>query len=211
MLFCRSQGQTRVEPAELARRIGQLAARQWLALLAAAAAQTTLQGQQDRQDHGAERREKQQQDETQRRAERAMALAHLREMSAAASLQAAPLAPANQATLEALRDPSKRPRECRVPLPARLADFRPQWWATCAQHRQVVRPLAWRASRRCGGPIRSHRRTPPRPSRCSGRHRSLPACNFLSSAGSDPLGRGSWIAHRPHGCPHRAVWEACAP
>ena len=43
-LFCRSRGETRVEPAELARRVEQLAARQWLALLAAAAAQTTLQG-----------------------------------------------------------------------------------------------------------------------------------------------------------------------
>ena len=118
MLLYRSRGQTRVEPAE----------RRWLALLAeaAAAAQTTLQGQQDRRDRGAGRREKQQQDETQRRAERAMALAHLGEMSAAASaLQAAPLAPANQATWEALRDPSKRSRERQVPLPAWLADFRP--------------------------------------------------------------------------------------
>ena len=52
-----------------------------------------------------------------RRADRASALAHLGEMSAAAkALTAPPLAPATAETLQALRDPVRRPPEAQVPI-----------------------------------------------------------------------------------------------
>ena len=53
----------------------------------------------------------------QRRAERAAALAHVGELSAAAkALTALPLAPTNQDTLRQLRDPVRRPPEPQIPI-----------------------------------------------------------------------------------------------
>ena len=65
--------------------------------------------------------------EAQRRAERAVALVHLGELSAArAALDATPLAPATDETLAVLRDPTKRPQTSQVPLPEWLSNFSPE-------------------------------------------------------------------------------------
>ena len=61
-----------------------------------------------------------QEDDAQRRADRALALAHLGE------LEAAPLAPATKITVAAFGDAAKRPQTRQVPLPDWLPDFQPQ-------------------------------------------------------------------------------------
>ena len=56
-------------------------------------------------------------EDVRRRADRAAALTHMGELSAAAqALTASPLAPATSATLAALRDPERRPPTVQVPL-----------------------------------------------------------------------------------------------
>ena len=46
--------------------------------------------------------------------------------SGRAALEGAPIAPGNQATLESLRDESRRPRTLREPLPDHLLHSRPE-------------------------------------------------------------------------------------
>ena len=119
MLLYRAPGAGQVPPEELRRREKVFLAGQWLDLLreAASAAQqpprtqgraTTTQGDEEEED-------------LRRRAERAGALAHLGELSAAAkALTALPLAPTTRDTLNALRDPERRPPEPQVPVEPRL-------------------------------------------------------------------------------------------
>ena len=60
------------------------------------------------------------------RGERAAALAHLGELSAAArALTAEPLAPGNEETLRELRDPAHRPQSPRVPMPEAVLQRQP--------------------------------------------------------------------------------------
>ena len=119
MLLYRAPGAGQVPSEELRRREKAFLAGQWLDLLreAASAAQqqprtqgraTTTQGDEEEED-------------LRRRAERAGALAHLGELSAAAkALTALPLAPTTRDTLNALRDPERRPPEPQVPVEPRL-------------------------------------------------------------------------------------------
>ena len=66
-------------------------------------------------------------DSVERRAERAQVLVALGEISAGrAALEGAPVAPGSQATLDALRDETRRPRTLREPLPEELSDFQPE-------------------------------------------------------------------------------------
>ena len=66
-------------------------------------------------------------DSVERRAERAQVLVALGEISAGrAALEGAPVAPGSQATLDALRDETRRPRTLREPLPEELSTFQPE-------------------------------------------------------------------------------------
>ena len=116
MLLYHGPGIGRVPPEELRRREKAFLAGQWLDLLreAASAAQqqprtqgcaTTTEGDEEA-------------DDLRRRAERAGTIAHLGELSAAA--KALPLAPTTSDTLNALRDPARRPPEPQVPVEPRL-------------------------------------------------------------------------------------------
>ena len=116
MLLYRGRGETRVPRAELDKRVALLAAGQCRDLLDAAAEAAAGS------DVPGPSRANAADDDAQRRAERAAALAHLGELSAAsAALTAKPMAPASLETLAALRDPERRPPTRQVPLPP---DFR---------------------------------------------------------------------------------------
>ena len=115
MLLFRERGQARVSPQELAKRVELLSQDRWDELLcqAAQAAQAAPRQQhsrappQTRSGGPATAADL----EAQRRAERAVALVHLGELSAArAALDATPLAPATNETLAVLRDPTNRPQ-----------------------------------------------------------------------------------------------------
>ena len=119
MLLYRRRGETHLVPEELAcrpqlaaeGRCPQLLDESAAAAQAAPATRTRPGRNQARREAGAD-------DETLRRAERALALAHLGEFTAA------PLAPANADTLTALRDPARRPQEQQV-LPKHLQPAEP--------------------------------------------------------------------------------------
>ena len=85
------------------------------------------------------RRSRRQVDEIEQRSLRAEALIQVGELSHARQvLEGAALAPGNQATLDALQDPERRPAQPRAPLPEDLAQFTParrfqfsegsRWW-----------------------------------------------------------------------------------
>ena len=102
MLLHRAPGTTHIPAEELDRRAAQFHAGQWQALLEDAHPTTA---------HSAPRPPPRRPN-TQTRADRAAALAHLGELSAAArALTAEPLAPGTPATLAQLRDPARRPPE----------------------------------------------------------------------------------------------------
>ena len=62
-----------------------------------------------------------------RRVDRADALVHMGELSSARqAFEGATLAPGMEATLNALRDPAKRPPEPRGPLPRELVNHEPR-------------------------------------------------------------------------------------
>ena len=114
MLLYRQQGENKIALEELHRRVAALAAGHHQQLLDEAAAAATCNSR-----HTSRKKAR---DEVQIRAERAAALAQLGELSAASSaLTAPPLAPANAATVAALRDPDRRPPTCQVPLPEAIA------------------------------------------------------------------------------------------
>ena len=116
MLLYRGRGETRVPRAELDKRVALLAAKQCRDLLDAAAKAAAGS------DVSGPSRANAADDDAQRRAERAAALPHLGELSAAsAALTAMPMAPASLEALAALRDPERRPPTRQVPLPP---DFR---------------------------------------------------------------------------------------
>ena len=111
MLLHRAPGTTLIPAEELDRRAAQFHAGQWQALLEDAHPTTA---------HSAPRPPPRRPN-TQTRADRAAALAHLGELSAAArALTAEPLAPGTPATLAQLRDPARRPPEPARPLPPAL-------------------------------------------------------------------------------------------
>ena len=114
MLLYRQQGENKIALEELHRRVAALAAGHHQQLLDEAAAAATCNSR-----HTSRKKAR---GEVQIRAERAAALAQLGELSAASSaLTAPPLAPANAATVAALRDPDRRPPTCQVPLPEAIA------------------------------------------------------------------------------------------
>ena len=120
MLLFRPQGVTRVLHTKLGRREHLFCAGRWTQLLrdsAEAARAPRPQGSADPRcppEDGSD-------GDIRRRAERATALAHLGELSAAAkALTASPLAPASAQTLAALRDPERRPPAAQVPLDPNL-------------------------------------------------------------------------------------------
>ena len=114
MLLYRQQGENKIALEELHRRVAALAAGHHQQLLDEAAAAATCNSR-----HTSRKKAR---DEVQIRAERAAALAQPGELSAASSaLTAPPLAPANAATVAALRDPDRRPPTCQVPLPEAIA------------------------------------------------------------------------------------------
>ena len=85
-----------------------------------------------------------------RRAERAQVLVALGEISAGrAALEGAPVAPGSQATLDALRDETRRPRTLREPLPEELSNFQPET-AFCLDRDRFLRNL--RCARRGAAP-----------------------------------------------------------
>ena len=116
MLLYRSPGEQRVPPEELRRRERAFQGghrRELLQQAAGAAATAPSAAQRGRR----QRTEGEAEADLQRRAERAAALAHLGELSAAAkALTALPLAPTNQDTLRQLRDPVRRPPEPQIPI-----------------------------------------------------------------------------------------------
>ena len=119
MLLYRAPGIGQVPPAELRRREKVFLAGQWLDPLREAA--SAAQQQPRTQDRATTTQGDEEEDELRRRAERAGALAHLGELSAAAkALTALPLAPTTRDTLNALRDPARRPPEPQVPVEPRL-------------------------------------------------------------------------------------------
>lgn len=114
MLLYRQQGENKIAVEELHRRVTALAAGHHQQLLDEAAAAATR--------NNSPTSRKKARDELQARAERAAALAQLGELSAASSaLTAPPLAPANATTVEALRDPDRRPPTRQAPLPEACA------------------------------------------------------------------------------------------
>ena len=116
MLLFRAPGAARVPLAELARRERLFCEGKWVQLLvesAAAARESTEASAAPGRGRPADGSA----DDVRRRADRAAALAHMGELSAAAqALTASPLAPATSATLAALRDPERRPPTVQVPL-----------------------------------------------------------------------------------------------
>ncbi|CAJ1353025.1 unnamed protein product, partial [Effrenium voratum] len=122
MLLSRARGQARIAPADLEQRVRLFKAGEWAQLLQPA------------------------------KGERAAALAHLGELSAAArALTAEPLAPGNEETLQELRDPARRPQVPRVPVPEAVLQHQPSEpvrlsppSATCAV--RAARPLDRRAA-----------------------------------------------------------------
>ena len=130
MLLHRKRGQSHVPPAELARRAELLGSRRWCQLLDEAA--HAADAHPERPANPRSRRTRAEpEDDAQRRADRAVALAHLGELSAArTALEAAPLAPSTDETIAALRDPTKRPQTRQVPLPDWLSNFQPEGGCT---------------------------------------------------------------------------------
>ena len=140
-----------------------------------------------------------------------MVLAHLGELSAAASaLQAAPLAPVDQHTLEELWDPAKRPRERQIPLPTWLADYRPS-----------AGPLALIAEKLCTNLRGARRGAAAGPSGGTAEHLRVllddEECTDLMFHAASSVVRGEvppevveGFAHRSHGRPQQTGWRrAC--
>ena len=73
------------------------------------------------------RRRRQQGDTVEKRADRALDLVHMGELSAARhALEGDPIAPGNQQTLRALQDPNRRPAVLRSPLPPAILNQVPE-------------------------------------------------------------------------------------
>ena len=73
------------------------------------------------------RRHRRSDDGIEKRISKAEALVHMGEVSSAQqALEGSSLAPGTEATLNALRDPSKRPREPRTPVPRELSSPEPR-------------------------------------------------------------------------------------
>ena len=126
MLLHRRRGETRIQHDELDRRVALLAAGQCCSLLESATAAAADEPHPNSRGHASAN------NDSQRRAERAAALAHLGEFSAtSAALTASPMAPATRDTLRALRDPDRRPPQRQVPLPDGLRDNLPAPLALC--------------------------------------------------------------------------------
>ena len=130
MLLHRKRGQSHVPPAELARRAELLGSRRWCQLLDEAAQAADAHPERPANPRSRPTRAEPE-DDAQRRADRAVALAHLGELSAArTAVEAAPLAPSTDETIAALRDPTKRPQTRQVPLPDWLSNFQPEGGCT---------------------------------------------------------------------------------
>ena len=179
MLLYRAPGAGQVPPEELRRREKVFLAGQWLDLLreAASAAQqpprtqgraTTTQGDEEEED-------------LRRRAERAGALAHLGELSAAAkALTALPLAPTTRDTLNALRDPARRPPEPQVPVEPRL------------RHSHAA-PVELSPAKLVANASRARKGAAPGPSGCTSEHLRVllddEECTQLLTAAASKLAR----------------------
>ena len=158
MLLYRHRGQHRVPPEELSKRVRLLADRRWDELLADAAAAAVADPVCPRR--AACESQGPTDELAQRRAERAAALAHMGELSAARSaLTAAPLAPLTTDRLNALRDPTKQPQERQVALPAWLAEYAPE-----------EGPVAMDSERFCTNVRSARRGAAAGPSGCTSEH-----------------------------------------
>ena len=104
MQLSRLHGQAQIPPAEIERRASLLRAGEWAPAGARSGPPDSLEA----------------------RGERAAALAHVGELSAAArALMAEPLAPSNEETLRELRDPARRPQSPRAPIPEAVLQHQP--------------------------------------------------------------------------------------
>ena len=149
----------RVTPAELRRRERAFVAGRWLDLLheatTAAAPTAAASGVRPPNTRAGD---VDQEKDARRRAERAAALAQLGELSAAAkALTALPLAPTTQETLQALRDPARRPPEPQVPIDPRLLSSR-------------APPVELSPDRLIANVRRARKGAAPGPSGCTGEH-----------------------------------------
>ena len=120
MLLFRRLGETTIEKDVLRARLEAFRESRWLDLLAASEESATSSADGARQSSRS-------QPDLERRAERAAALVHLGEVSAARqALVAEPLAPGSAETLSELRDPLRRPQQPYGPLGDELSSFQPQ-------------------------------------------------------------------------------------
>ena len=150
MLLSRARGQARIAPADLEQRVRLLKAGEWAQLLQPAQAPAGVTSGRPPPDS------------LEARGERAAALAHLGELSAAArALTAEPLAPGNEETLQELRDPARRPQVPRVPVPEAVLQHQPS---------EPVR-LSWGAF--VSNVRRARRGAAPGPSGCTNEHLRL--------------------------------------
>ena len=183
MLLSRARGQARIALADLEQRVRLLKAGEWAQLLQPAQAPAGVTSGRPPPDS------------LEARGERAAALAHLGELSAAArALTAEPLAPGNEETLQELRDPARRPQVPRVPVPEAVLQHQPS---------EPVR-LSWGAF--VSNVRRARRGAAPGPSDCTNDHLRLlleteEDMQLLHHAAQKTRARGRSRHHRPGASP----------